>query len=138
MALHTEAGCTQADGVTQTGITQVKNCDNNGSSGAGCTVLDANANSYGAPFAAAGGGVWVTEFAKTGINIWFFSRANVPASLSTDSIDVSTFGTPSASYPASSCDPASMLQSIPRFLLMPYDSRVLQRATDRDRHHIVR
>ncbi|CCA69113.1 related to endo-1,3(4)-beta-glucanase [Serendipita indica DSM 11827] len=106
MALHTESGCAQADGVTQTGITQVKNCDNNGSNGAGCTVLDANTNSYGEPFAAAGGGVWVTEFAKTGINIWFFSRANVPASLSTDTIDVSTFGTPSASYPASSCDPA--------------------------------
>lgn len=62
--------------------------------------------SYGAPFAAAGGGVWVTELATTGINIWFYSRADIPTAVSsaTDSIDVSTLGTPAASYPSSSCD----------------------------------
>lgn len=73
MALHTQTGCTVPDGVTQTGHTGVKNCDNASSTGAGCTVIDANTNSYGQPFADAGGGVWVTEFAATGINIWFFS-----------------------------------------------------------------
>jgi hypothetical protein len=106
MALHTTAGCIQAAGVTQTGNTDQANCDDNRNGGSGCTVIDVNENSYGAPFAAAGGGVWVTEFADTGINIWFFSRPNVPASLSTDTIDVSTFGTPTASWPASSCNTA--------------------------------
>jgi hypothetical protein len=106
MALHTIAGCTQATGVTQTGTTGNVNCDNNSSAGAGCTVIDANANSYGAPFAAAGGGVWILEFATTGVNMWFFSRANIPSSLSTNSIDTSTFGTPSGSWPASSCNPS--------------------------------
>jgi hypothetical protein len=106
MALHTHSGCTQAEGVTQSGTTGNRNCDGGQSGGAGCTVIDANENSYGAPFAAAGGGVWVTEFADTGVNIWFFSRANVPSSLSTDSIDTSTFGTPSGSWPASSCNPS--------------------------------
>jgi hypothetical protein len=106
MALHTIAGCTQATGVTQTGTTGQVNCDNNSSAGAGCTVIDANADSYGAPLAAAGGGVWILEFATAGINIWFTSRANVPSSLSTNSIDTSTFGTPSGSWPASSCNPS--------------------------------
>jgi len=110
MALHTQTGCTQATGITQTGTTGNPNCDNNSSSGAGCTVIDANANSYGAPFAAAGGGVWVTEFAETGVNIWFFSRANVPSSLATDSIDTSTFGTPSGSWPSSSCNPSQFFK----------------------------
>jgi hypothetical protein len=102
MALHTQAGCTQATGVTQTGKTGQVNCD----TGSGCTVIDANADSYGAPLAAAGGGAWILEFATTGINIWFFSRAHVPPSLSSNSIDTSTFGTPSGSWPASSCDPS--------------------------------
>jgi len=112
MALHTQAGCTQATGVTQTGMTNVQNCDNNSSSGAGCTVIDPSTNSYGAPFAAAGGGMWVTEFATTGINIWFFTRASIPSSLtgSSTSVDVSTLGTPTASYPASSCNPSQFFQ----------------------------
>ena len=34
---------------------------------------DPDPNSYGAAFAAAGGGVFVTEFAETGISCVFFS-----------------------------------------------------------------
>lgn len=112
MALHTETGCSQADGVVQTGTTNVKSCDNNSTSGAGCTVLDPSTNSYGAPFAAAGGGMWVTEFAETGVNIWFFSRANIPSSLSgsSQSVDVTTLGTPTGSWPASSCNPSQFFK----------------------------
>lgn len=55
-------------------------------------------------------GVWVTEFAETGINIWFFSRADVPSSLSTDSVDTSTLGTPTGAWPASSCNPSQFFQ----------------------------
>ncbi|KAG8838593.1 hypothetical protein FS842_010068 [Serendipita sp. 407] len=106
MALHTVAGCSQAEGITQTGTTNVRNCDAEGSNGAGCTVMDPSPNSYGAPFAAAGGGVWVTEFAETGVNIWFFSRNDVPASLATDSVDIASLGTPTAAYPSSSCNPS--------------------------------
>lgn len=109
MALHTTTGCTKAN-ATQTGTTGNANCDNNSSTGAGCTVIDPSPDSYGAPFAAAGGGVWVTEFAETGINIWFFSRANVPSSLSTDSVDTSTLGTPTGAWPASSCNPSQFFQ----------------------------
>ncbi|KAG8828038.1 hypothetical protein FRC19_009894 [Serendipita sp. 401] len=68
--------------------------------------MDPSPNSYGAPFAAAGGGVWVTEFAETGVNIWFFSRNDVPASLATDSVDIASLGTPTAAYPSSSCNPS--------------------------------
>ncbi|KIM25375.1 glycoside hydrolase family 16 protein [Serendipita vermifera MAFF 305830] len=112
MALHTVSGCTQAEGITQTGTTNVRSCDGNSSSGAGCTVVDPSTNSYGAPFAAAGGGMWVTEFATTGVNIWFFSRANIPSSLSgsPSSVDVSTLGTPTGSWPASSCNPAQFFK----------------------------
>jgi hypothetical protein len=73
MSLHTTAGCTQPQGVTQTGTQGNTNCDYSQNGNAGCIVQDSNTASYGAAFAQAGGGVWVTEFAETGINIWFFN-----------------------------------------------------------------
>ena len=126
MSLHTTAGCTQPQGVTQTGTQATTNCDYSQNGNSGCIVQDSNTASYGAAFAQAGGGVWVTEFAETGINIWFFSvrnlpphsvlaqmiysiaqRPNVPSALSTNSVDTSALGTPSATYPASSCNPTT-------------------------------
>ncbi|KAL7416902.1 glycoside hydrolase family 16 protein [Mrakia frigida] len=106
MALHTESGCTQATSVTQSGTTNSTTCDTSLNDNAGCAVTDSSDLSYGAPFAAAGGGVWVTELASTGINIWFFTRADVPTSISsaTSSLDTSNLGTPSATWPQSSCD----------------------------------
>ena len=78
MSLHTTAGCTQPQGVTQTGAQQSTNCDYSQNGNSGCIVQDTNTASYGAAFAQAGGGVWVTEFAETGINLWFFSVRTLP------------------------------------------------------------
>ncbi|KAI1787368.1 concanavalin A-like lectin/glucanase domain-containing protein [Ganoderma leucocontextum] len=102
MALHAQTGCTQASGVTQSGTTGGTNCTD----GSGCTVGENQANSYGDNFANAGGGVWATQFDVSGIYIWFWSRSNVPSSVSsaTSSIDTSSWGTPSAAYPTSSCN----------------------------------
>ena len=38
----------------------------------GCVVTDPSTQSYGAGFAAAGGGMFVTELAEKGVSIWFF------------------------------------------------------------------
>ncbi|KAI0772345.1 concanavalin A-like lectin/glucanase domain-containing protein [Trametes elegans] len=102
MALHTQNGCTQPASVTQTGTTSATNC----STDAGCTVAEKQDNSFGAGFASAGGGVWAAQIDTSGIFIWFWSRNNVPTSVSqaSDSIDTSSWGTPSAAYPSSSCD----------------------------------
>jgi hypothetical protein len=75
MTLHTTAGCTQPQGVTQTGTQGNTNCDYSQN---GCIVQDPNVASYGAAFSQTGGGVWVTEFAVTGINIWFFNVRTLP------------------------------------------------------------
>ena len=80
MALHTTSGCTQPQGVTQTGTQAGTNCDYSQNGNSGCIVQDSNTASYGAAFAQAGGGVWVTEFAETGINIWFYSVRTLPPS----------------------------------------------------------
>lgn len=103
-ALHTLPGCTLAPGSAQSGHPTATNC----SEGSGCVVVEAAPNSYNEGFAQAGGGVWATQFDTAGIFMWFWTRANVPKSIlsatSTSALDISDFGTPSASYPASTCN----------------------------------
>ncbi|TBU31022.1 concanavalin A-like lectin/glucanase domain-containing protein [Dichomitus squalens] len=102
MALHTQDGCTQPSSVTQSGTTGSTNCTQD----AGCTVAENQSNSYGDNFANAGGGVWAAQLDVSGIFIWFWTRASVPSSVSgaKKSIDTSSWGTPSAAYPSSSCN----------------------------------
>ncbi|OCH87773.1 glycoside hydrolase family 16 protein [Obba rivulosa] len=102
MALHTTQGCIHTTPPDQTGNSIFADCG----IPAGCTVGESQPNSYESGFAAAGGGVWATQFDVSGIYIWFWSRPNIPPSItqanSTSSIDISTWGPPSASYPAGS------------------------------------
>jgi len=105
MALHTRTGCTlnaPASGA-QTGQSGGLNC----SLDSGCTVTETKSNSFGQGFNQAGGGVFATQFDASGIYIWFWSRANIPSSVTSASTSNSPFGslsdwgTPSASYPTS-------------------------------------
>lgn len=50
------------------GTANYTNCYVEANANSGCTVIDGNSTSYGEEFATAGGGVWVTEFAKDGIS----------------------------------------------------------------------
>ena len=63
VALHTTDGCLHDTNITQTGSDTATDC----SKGSGCVVAERKPNSYGAGFAAAGGGVWATQFDVTGI-----------------------------------------------------------------------
>ncbi|THH13299.1 hypothetical protein EW146_g6908 [Bondarzewia mesenterica] len=109
-ALHTLPGCSQTPGAWQTGQSGQMDC----SQPSGCLVGETAANSFNEGFAQAGGGVWATQFDVAGIlrvplrSIWFWSRPNIPQSIlqatSTSAIDITDFGTPSASYPAFSCN----------------------------------
>ncbi|WVQ79865.1 hypothetical protein IAT38_001965 [Cryptococcus sp. DSM 104549] len=109
IALHTANGstCTVSNTTSSmTGDITQANCDNQASENSGCTVMDRSTESYGAGFAAAGGGVYVTEWALEAIRVWFLPRASVPEGLKVDadSIDTSTLGVPVVEYPASTCD----------------------------------
>ncbi|KAI0823309.1 concanavalin A-like lectin/glucanase domain-containing protein [Trametes gibbosa] len=102
MALHTQPGCVISSSAKQTGRVNVTDC----SSGTGYTILETQEDSYGSAFASAGGGVWATQIETSGINIWFWTRKNVPASVTNagKTIDPSSWGTPSAAFSSSSCD----------------------------------
>jgi len=107
MGLHTLPGCT-AVGAKQdpSSKTLSTDCSYLTNSNQGCAVNAGDPASYGAAFAQAGGGVYVTEFAETGISIWFYKRADVPKSISSggNSLDTSTLGTPIANWPSTGCD----------------------------------
>ncbi|KAI9450230.1 glycoside hydrolase family 16 protein [Lactarius psammicola] len=97
MALHTDPGCTLVNPVHTSTLVRSTDCSVQANQNLGCVVENPDPNSYGAAFAAAGGGVFVTEFAETGISAPAF-----PGSLQGNgsSIDTSTFGVPVANYPA--------------------------------------
>jgi len=101
MALHTENGCSATEGASASGTLGATNC----SAAAGCTYTETAANSYGADFASAGGGVFGTVYNTSGIYIWFWGRTSIPTTVSSNgsTLDTSDWGTPSANYPASSC-----------------------------------
>ncbi len=63
MALHTTTGCLKDDTVPQTGHNVGQDCG----TGSGCVVIQSEQNTYGAAFAANGGGVWATQFDVSGI-----------------------------------------------------------------------
>ncbi|KAJ7155309.1 concanavalin A-like lectin/glucanase domain-containing protein [Mycena filopes] len=115
MSLHTPDGCTQAAGTNQVGKTLVSNClDIAGTNNNGCVTEETKPASYGAAFAQAKGGVYAVQLDVSGIFMWFWSRADIPASIkastSTSSMDLSDWGAPSAAYPASSCNITQFFQ----------------------------
>ncbi|KAJ8073947.1 hypothetical protein PM082_012229 [Marasmius tenuissimus] len=104
MAMHTTNGCFQAANGGQTGRTVNTNCTRP----EGCLVQETKPNSFGVDFARAGGGAWALQFDVAGVFIWFWSRPDIPKSVSQaqkdSNLELSDWGAPSAAYRASACD----------------------------------
>ncbi|TDL24661.1 hypothetical protein BD410DRAFT_786198 [Rickenella mellea] len=117
MALHTNFSCSHTTPPTgqQLGISGTGQNGPDCSTGPGCTVLETKNNSYGPGFNTNGGGVWATQFDLAGVFIWYWSRGNIPASItgatSTSDIDLSDWGVPSASYPNTTCNMTENFQN---------------------------
>ena len=67
--VHTSPGCTLDPSTKHTGNVLGTSC----SQPSGCVVVETKANSYGAGFAQAGGGVYATQLDTSGIYMWFWS-----------------------------------------------------------------
>ncbi|KAL0960920.1 hypothetical protein HGRIS_005928 [Hohenbuehelia grisea] len=68
MGLHTTTGCNQVSPVQSSTLVNSTNCDHLADSNLGCIVTNPDAASYGQAFSAAGGGIFVTELASSGIS----------------------------------------------------------------------
>ncbi|KAI0367518.1 hypothetical protein BV20DRAFT_950139 [Pilatotrama ljubarskyi] len=110
VTLHTNSGCSlsssdpNALSIAGT-LVGTTNCAAAETGNAGCGIRGNDANSYGAAFNKIGGGVYATLWDEDGIKTWFFPRSSIPSDLSSGAPQPTTWGTPMASFPASSCDP---------------------------------
>ncbi|KAF8508249.1 hypothetical protein BU17DRAFT_56797, partial [Hysterangium stoloniferum] len=127
MALHTTPGCFHTSAPAQPGAS---GADPDCSTPSGCLVSDLDPRSWGQNFAAAGGGIFATQFDFTGIYIWFWSRADVPATLLPSAqvtpLDISQWGPPTASYLAATCNISQFFT--PQQLVLNIDLCVTRRA----------
>ncbi|KAH8085990.1 hypothetical protein BXZ70DRAFT_555950 [Cristinia sonorae] len=107
MGLHTAPGCSHTNTSLQTStLINSTDCSIYANSNEGCIITNPTTKSYGAGFAQAGGGIYVTEFAAHGISIWFFTRSSIPDALqgNASSIDPASLGSPVATWNSDGCD----------------------------------
>ncbi|TIA74405.1 hypothetical protein E3P92_01213 [Wallemia ichthyophaga] len=109
VALHTREGCTQSNttDVDYTGQVMSTDCYYRKNGNEGCSYESKDNRSYGKQFADNDGGVMAMSWDGKGIQMWFWSRAEIPESIKNDSPDPHNgdLGSPMAYYPASSCNP---------------------------------
>lgn len=72
VSLHTEPGCSIVKSTQTSTIVNSTDCSYLANSNSGCGIEVPDPKSYGAGFAAAGGGVFVTEYAATAISYVVF------------------------------------------------------------------
>ena len=106
MTLHTSDGCSITNDGAFTGVLTTSNCYVSAPGqpyNAGCDIQDPSTQSYGADFNSNGGGIIVTEWTATDINIWFFPRGTTPSDLEAGKPDPASWGEPVAQFQGS-CD----------------------------------
>ncbi|KAI0757414.1 concanavalin A-like lectin/glucanase domain-containing protein [Daedaleopsis nitida] len=116
VTLHTNPGCSLSSsdpgvlGISGT-LTGTTDCSVSAVSNEGCGIRASQSNSYGAPFNSNGGGVYATQWDNDGIKSWFFPRNSVPADITSGKPLPSGWGTPVASFPASTCNPSNFFNN---------------------------
>ncbi|KAK0421627.1 glycoside hydrolase family 16 protein [Armillaria borealis] len=103
--LHTGSGCslTNANAKVASGRVLGTTCTSSNGDNSGCAFQETDARSYGHNFNLAAGGVYAHLLADDGISIWFFSRDDIPTDITSQSPDPSSWSTPSAFFPSTSC-----------------------------------
>ncbi|KAI0252728.1 concanavalin A-like lectin/glucanase domain-containing protein [Lactifluus subvellereus] len=114
--VHTGAGCQLPTGNAATlgisgSIVGGTNCAALQTNNQGCGVRASQTNSFGAAFNSAGGGVFAMRWDNSGIAIWFFARDSIPSDITAGAPVDSDWGTPSAFWPATNCNPFQFFQN---------------------------
>lgn len=101
MTLHTSDGCSIANDTAFSGTEVYSDCyiyASNQPSNAGCSIENQETSSYGSDFNSIGGGVIVTEWTSSAINIWWFPRGTTPADLTAGNPNPASWIEPVAQY----------------------------------------
>ena len=111
VSIHTTNGCSMDVKRKQTGQAIFKNCDSATGGNSGCGVIG-DENSYGEAMNNRGGGVYALELRDAGIRAWFFPSGTVPADITAENPDPSTWGIALADFPSTKCDIASHFRNL--------------------------
>ncbi|KAI1390909.1 glycoside hydrolase family 16 protein [Hypoxylon trugodes] len=106
MTLHTTDQCKMNVKRIMSGSTISKDCYNATDDNAGCGVRGSG-DSYGSSYNDAQGGVTAVEWRNEGIRIWQFGRNGIPADITAQNPDPSTWGSATADFPNTDCDISS-------------------------------
>ncbi|KDQ17730.1 glycoside hydrolase family 16 protein [Botryobasidium botryosum FD-172 SS1] len=114
--LHTKPGCTISPNFGASGVPSVSgaiglNCAAAETGNTGCGLLNKNSASFGAPFNQNGGGVYAMSWDDSGISVFFFPRGSIPDDIDADSPQPQNWGTPTAHWPAATCNPAEFMNN---------------------------
>lgn len=111
VSIHTTQGCHMDVKRKQTGHGIFNNCNNATDGNSGCAVIG-DENSYGEAMNSRGGGVYAVELRDAGIRAWFFPTGTIPADITAENPDPSSWGTALADFPSTNCDIASHFKNL--------------------------
>ncbi|KFY38681.1 hypothetical protein V494_04266 [Pseudogymnoascus sp. VKM F-4513 (FW-928)] len=112
ITLHSGKDCVVANTGSAAGsVLTEANCNSDGGD-SGCSQSTTDTQAYGDGFNAVKGGVYATRLTTSGIAIWFFPRAGIPADITAGTPDPTTWGVPLVNFvDAGGCDIASHFKS---------------------------
>lgn len=110
VSLHSDNGCRMPEWQNQTGYKTTGdydnlNCASYATANQGCGVRDTDTRTFGAGYNAVGGGVAALKWDKYGIDIWTFSRADIPQDIIDEQPNPALWGAPVGNFPSTHCDP---------------------------------
>jgi hypothetical protein len=98
ITLHTASGCNVNIAGSQSGTTlSTSNC-NSGNAGNGCSASTTTANAYGNSFNNNGGGVYAMQWESSGVYVWFWDHAHVPADVKNGAPVTGNWGLPIVAF----------------------------------------
>jgi len=108
--LHTNPGCGLASADSKTlsisgTLIGGQDCSVSSTSNQGCGIRAVSNTSYGPGFNNIGGGVYAMQWDTSGISVFFFPRGSIPADITAEAPQPSTWGPAMARWPAIACDP---------------------------------
>jgi len=105
-SLHTAVGCTITSDFGGTGqLVAETDCSADDTGNQGCGIRSTDPTSYGAGFNSNGGGVYAMLWDSDGISVYYFGRANIPSDITSEAPNPSSWGQPTARWPATNCNP---------------------------------
>jgi len=99
MTLHTGPNCQIPGWRNMTGNSVGIDCDSFVNGNSGCGVQSTRPNSYGEQFNSAGGGAYAMELTDDGINVWYFTKKDLPWDIESNNPNPSRWRVPDGAWP---------------------------------------